>query len=99
MVVLDCVSPAFANAPAQQAKAGSRMYQRRLFAIAQYSSRLRDGFISSSSSIAVHSQAREIVAQGFTATLLAATLAISRSSLYYRKQPRKSRAERQYDEQ
>jgi putative transposase len=47
----------------------------------------------------VHSQAREIVAHGYTATLVAATLAISRSSLYYRKQPRKSRADRQYDEQ
>jgi hypothetical protein len=34
---------------------------------------------------AVHSQAREMVTQGFTATLVAATLAISRSSLYYRK--------------
>jgi len=45
---------------------------------------------------AVHSQAREIVAQGYTATLVAATLAISRSSLYYRKQPRKSRADRQF---
>ena len=39
-----------------------------------------------------------MVAQGYTATLVAATLAISRSSLYYRKQPRKSRADRQYDE-
>ena len=48
---------------------------------------------------AVHSQAREIVAQGFTATLVAATLSISRSSLYYRKQPRGSRADRQYDQQ
>ena len=38
----------------------------------------------------VHSQAREIVAQGYTATLVAATLAISRSSLYYQKQPRES---------
>jgi putative transposase len=47
----------------------------------------------------VHSQAREIVAQGYTATLVAATLAISRSSLYYRKQPRESRADRRYDEQ
>jgi hypothetical protein len=28
------------------------MYHRRLFAMAQYSSRLRDGFISSSSNIA-----------------------------------------------
>jgi len=40
-----------------------------------------------------------MVAQGFTATLVAATLAISRSSLYYRKQPRSNRADRQYDEQ
>ena len=38
------------------------------------------------------------MAQGYTTTLVAATLAISRSSLYYRKQPRKSRADRQYDE-
>jgi Integrase core domain/HTH-like domain len=48
---------------------------------------------------AVHSQALEIVAQGFTATLVAATLSISRSSLYYRKQPWESRADQQYDEQ
>src|SRR5438094_5534841 len=48
---------------------------------------------------AVHSQAREIVTQGYTATLVAATLAISRSSLYYRKRPRGSRADRTYDEQ
>ena len=47
----------------------------------------------------VHSQARELVAQGHTATLVATTLLISRSSLYYRKQPRCSRADRQYDEQ
>ena len=47
----------------------------------------------------VHSQARELVAQGHTATLVAATLAISRSSLYYRQQPRGSRADRTYDEQ
>ena len=47
----------------------------------------------------VHSQARELVAQGYTATLLAMTLAISRSSLYYRKRPRGSRADRTYDEQ
>jgi len=46
---------------------------------------------------AVHSQARELVGQGYTATLVAATLAISRSSLYYRKQPRGSRADRAYD--
>jgi transposase len=48
---------------------------------------------------AVHSQAREMVRQGYTATLVAATLAISRSSLYYRKRPRGSRANRTYDEQ
>jgi putative transposase len=46
-----------------------------------------------------HSQAREMVAQGYTATLVAATLAISRSSLYYQKKPRGSRADRRYDEQ
>src|SRR5215469_4595023 len=40
-----------------------------------------------------------MVTQGFTATLVAATLAISRSSLYYRKRPRGSRADRTYDEQ
>jgi transposase InsO family protein len=39
------------------------------------------------------------VAQGYTATLVAATLLISRSSLYYRKKPRGSRADRRYDEQ
>jgi len=43
---------------------------------------------------AVHSQARGMVTQGYTATLVAATLAISRSSLYYRKRPRGSRADR-----
>ena len=40
-----------------------------------------------------------MVTQGYTATLVAATLAISRSSLYYRKKPRGGRADRQYDEQ
>jgi putative transposase len=48
---------------------------------------------------AVHSQARELLAQGYTATLVVATLLISRSSLYYRKKPRGSRADRRYDEQ
>jgi putative transposase len=48
---------------------------------------------------AAHSQARELVAQGYTPTLVATTLAISRSSLYYRKKPRGSRTERTYDEQ
>ncbi len=47
----------------------------------------------------VHSQARELVTAGYTAALVAATLAISRSSLYYRKRPRGSRADRSYDEQ
>ena len=37
--------------------------------------------------------------QGYTATLVAATLAISRSRLYYQKKPRGSRADRAYDEQ
>jgi putative transposase len=45
-----------------------------------------------------HSQARELVTQGYTATVVAATLAISRSSLYYWKKPRGSRADRRYDE-
>ena len=40
-----------------------------------------------------------MVTGGYTATLVAATLAISRSSLYYRKKARGSRADRQYDEQ
>jgi hypothetical protein len=39
------------------------------------------------------------VAQGYTATLMATTLLISRSSLYYRKKPWGSRADRTYDEQ
>ncbi len=47
----------------------------------------------------VHSQARELVAVGYATTLVATTLLISRSSLYYRRQPRGSRADRQYDEQ
>ena len=40
-----------------------------------------------------------MVTQGYTATLVAATLAISRSSLYYQKRPRGSRADRTHDEQ
>src|SRR5450755_3455592 len=40
-----------------------------------------------------------MVTQGYTATMVAATLTISRSSLYYRKKPRGSRADRLYDEQ
>jgi putative transposase len=47
----------------------------------------------------VHSQARELVALGYTAALVASTLLISRSSLYYQKKPRGSRADRRYDEQ
>jgi hypothetical protein len=39
------------------------------------------------------------MASGYTATPVAAILAISRSSLYYRKKPRGSRADRAYDEQ
>ena len=40
-----------------------------------------------------------MVSEGYTTTLVAATLAISRSSLYYRKKLRGSRADRTYDEQ
>jgi hypothetical protein len=47
----------------------------------------------------IHSQALELVAQGYTARLVAMTLAISRSSLYYQKKPRGSRAGRTCDEQ
>ena len=47
---------------------------------------------------AIHSQACELVG-GYTAQLLAGTLAISRSSLHYRKKPRGSRANRTYNEQ
>lgn len=39
-----------------------------------------------------------MVTTGYTATRVAATLAISRSSLYYRQQPRGCRADRQWDE-
>jgi transposase-like protein len=46
----------------------------------------------------VHSQAREMMTQGYTATWLAATPAISRLSLYYRRKPRGSWAVRTYDE-
>lgn len=47
----------------------------------------------------VHSQARELVEQGYERKLVAAVLAISRSSLYYRKRPRGSRADRRWDSQ
>jgi hypothetical protein len=41
-----------------------------------------------------------MMTQGYTATLVATTLAIiSRSSLYYRKRPRGSRADQTYGEQ
>jgi putative transposase len=40
-----------------------------------------------------------MVKQGRNATLVAATLEISRSSLYYHSKPRGSRADRQYDQQ
>jgi transposase InsO family protein len=40
-----------------------------------------------------------LVEQGYAATVVAAALAISRSSLYYRKKPRGSRADRKWDEQ
>jgi hypothetical protein len=40
-----------------------------------------------------------MIAQGYRTTLVAATLAISRSSLYYRKKPRDSWADRICDEQ
>ena len=46
-----------------------------------------------------HSSARELVAQGNEAKLVAETLAISRSSLYYRRQPRVSRADRSRDQE
>jgi len=40
-----------------------------------------------------------MVSQGYTATVVAATLTISRSSLYYRKKPHGRRADRSCDEQ
>jgi putative transposase len=46
-----------------------------------------------------HSQARALLQQGYAATVVAAALMISRSSLYYRQKPRGSRADRSYDEQ
>lgn len=47
----------------------------------------------------LHSQARECVAEGQPAVLVAATLEVSRSSLYYRTQGRRGRADRSRDEQ
>ena len=46
----------------------------------------------------VHSQARQFVAAGQPTHLVAETLEISRSSLYYRPQPRSSRADRRHDQ-
>jgi putative transposase len=46
-----------------------------------------------------HSRARELVEKGYQATLVAAALAISRSSLYYRPRARRSRADRRWDEE
>ena len=46
-----------------------------------------------------HSQARELVTQGYTATMVAAALMISRSSLYYQKKLRAGRADRRWDQQ
>lgn len=46
----------------------------------------------------VHSQARQLLAAGQPGGLVAQTLEISRSSLYYRRQARRSRADRRYDE-
>ncbi len=45
-----------------------------------------------------HSQARQLVAQGGEAKLVAETIGISRSSLYYQPKPRTSRADRRQDE-
>jgi putative transposase len=47
----------------------------------------------------VHSQARQLVAEGQRAQLVAQTLQISRSSLYYQRRPRGCRADRRWDEQ
>ena len=47
----------------------------------------------------VHSQARELVEQGHERKRVATVLGISRSSLYYRKRTRGSRADRRCDSQ
>ena len=44
-----------------------------------------------------HSSARELVAQGQEVKLLAETVGISRSSLYYRRKPHAARADRRLD--
>jgi putative transposase len=46
----------------------------------------------------IHSHARQLVAAGQQPKLVAETLEISRSSLYYRQRPRSSRAHREHDE-
>ena len=46
-----------------------------------------------------HSSARELVAQGNEVKWVAETIEISRSSLYYRRQPRASRANRSCDQE
>lgn len=46
----------------------------------------------------VHSQARQLVAEGRQPKLVAQTLEISRSSLYYQQQPRGCRADRRFDQ-
>lgn len=48
---------------------------------------------------ATYCHARELVSAGYQTALVAATLLISRSSLYYRRKERGSRADRRYDEQ
>ena len=48
---------------------------------------------------ATHSQARALVEKGHRPTLVADVLQISRSSLYYQRQPRGSRADRRWDQQ
>jgi hypothetical protein len=44
-----------------------------------------------------HSSARELVAQGQEVKLVAETVGISRSSLYYRRKPHAARADRRLD--
>jgi hypothetical protein len=65
------------------------------FALADRDLKKRAGRVSCGQA---HSSAREFVAQGKQRKLVAETLEISRSSLYYRRQPRGSRADRSQDE-
>ena len=44
-----------------------------------------------------HSSARDLVAQGQEVKLVAETVGISRSSLYYKRRPHGSRADRRFD--